>query len=385
MTNEELLREVEHSLIKLAPSPQLHFEVHLTEHCNLNCKQCTHYSPIAEEEFIDINSYTKDCIRLSELFDGEMSVINFLGGEPLLHPQVTEIMKITRELFPIGKLQLVTNGLLLPSMSEDFWEACKMYDVVIAPTYYRLKIDYADLNKTANSKGVKIIPSVSEHYANAQFKLPIGLFDEDPRSNFFYCKPQCPNLKNGKMYPCPIAAHFPLLKKYFNLDMPLSKKNGIDIYSVKTGDELLEKLARPIPFCQYCDIEYFHHMRNDWGISKKDRYEWLAFGFTEEDIQYLKTKKPVVYVFGAGEWGCRAVTLLQNEGIVVKNVLATRKKEGIDNILGVPIVMLNELEEVESNSICLVALSNATHKREVYPLLSQVDFEDVIPIYLSRK
>lgn len=111
------------------------------------------------------------------------------------------------------------------------------------------------------------------------------------------------------------------------------------------------------------------------------RYEWLAFGFTEDDIQYLKSKKPVVYVFGASGLGYQTVALLQKEGIEIKSVLATRQKKGVDNILGAPIVTLDELREVEPNSICLVALSDTFNKMEVYPLLSPIGFGNVVPVY----
>ena len=36
------------------PRNKLKFEVHLAEHCNLNCKSCFHYSSIAKEEYLDI-------------------------------------------------------------------------------------------------------------------------------------------------------------------------------------------------------------------------------------------------------------------------------------------------------------------------------------------
>ena len=68
-----------------------------------------------EEWYIDINNYKKDCDRLSQLFDGKMSRINLLGGEPLSHSQIMKLMRITREAFLIGKIVLVTNGLLLPT------------------------------------------------------------------------------------------------------------------------------------------------------------------------------------------------------------------------------------------------------------------------------
>ena len=123
MTNEELLKKIEQGITNLTPQCQLKFEVHIVEHCNLNCKQCAHFSPLAEKSYLPVERYERDCRRLSELFRGEMSSILLLGGEPLLHPQITEIMRVTREAFPVGRIRIVTNGILLPKMAEDFWKA----------------------------------------------------------------------------------------------------------------------------------------------------------------------------------------------------------------------------------------------------------------------
>lgn len=383
MTNEELWMKIECGFTNLTPYRELIGGVQIVEHCNLNCKQCNHLSPLAEEEYLDINSYQRDCNRLSELFDGKMSRMSLTGGEPLLHPQVTEFMRITREAFPIGRIMLMTNGLLLPTMPEGFWEACKTYDVIIEPTCYPVKFDYVGLRKLVNSKGIKYTPFNFEHTTQGK-SYPIrsrARYFDISTSNFLNCKvAHCGlSLRNGKLYPCGAVANAPHLKKYFNLDMQISEKNGVDIYSVKSGDELLEKLARPIPFCQYCDVTD-NVITCDWGISQKDRYEWLVFEFTEDDMQYLKSNKTVVYVFGAGKWGVQTVNLLKDQGIMIKSVLATRKKQGADNILGVPIVTLDELTQVEPNSICLVTLRTPNSKSEVYPLLSQIGFGDVVPV-----
>lgn len=386
MTNEKLWMKIERGLRNMIPNCLLNFDVHVVEHCNLNCKQCNHFSPLAEEEYLDINSYKKDCSWLSKLFNGEVSAIYLLGGEPLLHPQIIEIIRVTREAFPIGQIMLVTNGLLLPAMPEDFWKACKKYDIIISYTCYPVKFDYAGLKEIADSKGVKYTPYDIEHSIQRK-TFPIcstrsGNNAVGTRSNFLGCTfaTRCTTLKNGKMYPCQIAAHALHLKKYFNLDIHLSEKDCIDIYSVNSGDELLEKIARPIPFCRYCDVTD-ECISSDWGISRKDRYEWLAFGFTEDDFQYLKSKTPVVYVFGAGKRGQQSIYLLKNEGVAIKSLLVTRKNKASNNILDVPIVTIDELKEVEPNSICLVALETPEVKSEVYPLLSQIGFGDVVPVY----
>jgi ABC-2 type transport system ATP-binding protein len=57
-------------LIKNKKRPSLRFDVHLADHCNLNCKGCYHFSPLAPEKFLDIEQYERDCTRLNELSMG---------------------------------------------------------------------------------------------------------------------------------------------------------------------------------------------------------------------------------------------------------------------------------------------------------------------------
>lgn len=389
MTNEELLKKIERGIVNLTPQCQLKFEVHIVEHCNLNCKQCAHFAPLAEKSCLPVERYERDCRRLSELFGGEMSSIQLMGGEPLLHPQITEIMRITRDAFPVGRIRIVTNGTLLPKMAEDFWEACRECNVEISPSYYPIEFDYDAWGEIVESKQIKYTPfsllGLSKKLWGKVFPIcpkrggTYGL----SRSNFLRCQDanHCVTLRDGRMYPCDIAAHAFHLKKYFDLDIQLSDRDSVDIYSVGSGAELLEALAKPIPFCQYCDVvEGDKLITCDWGVSRRERYEWLAFEFTEDDIAYLKERKPVLYVFGAGTWGHRAVMELRRRDILVRAVLVTNHTAGQPDVFGVPILSLEELGTPNSDSICLVALALRDAKEEVYPVLSQVGFRDVIPI-----
>ena len=391
MTNEDLWRRIKRSIGNLTPQCQLHFDVHIVEHCNLNCALCGHFSPLAEESYLDPASYERDCKRLSELFDGEMASILLLGGEPLLHPQIVEFMRITREAFPVGRIRIVTNGILLPKMTEKFWDACKEYNVEISPSYYPIKFDYDGWGQIAESKGVKYTPFSLPNQTQSKKSwgkvFPIctkrgGTYGLS-RSNFLRCQDanHCVTLRDGRMYPCDIAAHAFHLKKYFDLDIQLSDRDSVDIYSVGSGSELLEALARPIPFCQYCDVvDAGKLLTCDWGVSRKDRYEWLAFEFTKDDIAYLKEKQPTIYVFGAGTWGNRTVMRLKNHGIPVEAVLVTARTDGRTDVLGVPVLALEDVGNVDPDSICLVALASPSAKEEVYPVLSQMGFKDVIPV-----
>ena len=53
-----------------------------------------------------------------------------------------------------------------------------------------------------------------------------------------------------------------------------------------------------------------------------------------------------------------------------------------DNILDVAVVTLDELGEVDPDSICLITLRSSNNKTEIYPLLFKVGFGDVIPVVL---
>jgi len=71
--------------LDLFRKPELRYvELHLTDHCNLNCKGCGHYCPLAPPQYADLQQYHSDMRRLRQLFRN-VRTIRLMGGEPLLH------------------------------------------------------------------------------------------------------------------------------------------------------------------------------------------------------------------------------------------------------------------------------------------------------------
>lgn len=91
-----ILRKDNHNETKIT---KIQYEVHLADHCNLNCQMCDHFSPLANENFLSPDHYASDVERLSELFDHDANYIRLLGGEPLLHPQVVRFLKFQGSIF----------------------------------------------------------------------------------------------------------------------------------------------------------------------------------------------------------------------------------------------------------------------------------------------
>lgn len=261
----------------------LNAEVQLAEHCNLNCAYCTHFSPLAEPELLDLASFTRDMQRLSELFYGEMRFIKLMGGEPLLHPDVASFVRVVRSAFPVGDILIVTNGLLLPKMPEAFWLACRDCRAIVTPTYYPVDfIDYAAGAALAAQYGVEYVEydaycggSGGEKTMYKQIIDTAGR--QDPRNSFIACSEanNCLMLRSGRMYTCPIAATAHHFSKRFGVELHESPMDSIDIYTARSGREILEFLARPIPFCRYCDMRSpargFPWKRSDKAISEWTR------------------------------------------------------------------------------------------------------------------
>lgn len=276
---EDLFESIKNKLKQ--PREKLQFNIHIAEHCNLNCRGCYHFSSIAEEEYLKIEEFERDMQRLGELFQGELEEVFLMGGEPLLHPEIEKFFEITRKYFPIGKIKLFTNGILLGNMTDKFWETLNKTKTEIWVTQYPINLDWENIEKTALSKGSKIHSFSGEINGEPVRTLghqPLDITGErDYITNFDGCyrANYCTLLEHGKMYTCFVSAASRHFNRFFDMDLKVAKEDYVDIYEVKSGRELLEALTRPTPFCRYCnrdDVDIFG--RIPWEQTKKKIEEW---------------------------------------------------------------------------------------------------------------
>lgn len=258
---------------------KIRFQVELAGHCNLKCRGCTHFSPLVEQEFLSVEEFKRDIQRLGDLFDHECETINLMGGEPLLHPEIRHFMGIARENFMRGRIAIYTNGILLPQMKEDFWQACHDYDVQIRLTRYPIKLDVDKIKALTMKFSVDFQwnqTTETQTRDDSWLINPLSLEGtSDARRNFLYCfKPTaCIELRHGKLFICDIAAHVQRFNKQFGENIPVAEEDYVDIYHEKDKEAILNKLRRAIPICRYCDREHWHHV--PWGISKREMSEWV--------------------------------------------------------------------------------------------------------------
>jgi len=257
--------------------PILH--IHLADHCNLNCRGCDNFSPLSPEVFADVNVVERDCARIAELSNGKVNEIQLLGGEPLLHPQVTTFFEIVRKYFPTTPIKMITNGLLLRKQPELFWEACKKNNIEIVVTKYPVKIDHDAIEQHVLRQGVtfSFYGSTREVPKTMQCS-PLDLTGkQNARDSFLRCNSanRCISLDNGRIYTCSLIPYVKYFNAHFKQDLKVTEKDYIDIYKAKNIEEILEFIAKPMPFCRYCNRK---GMIWDigFGISKKDMSEWTG-------------------------------------------------------------------------------------------------------------
>jgi hypothetical protein len=202
---------------------------------------------------------------------GIIPEIHILGGEPLLHPKLIELVVIARLYFPYAKLKIVTNGILILKQKDDFFECCQQNNVDIVISHYPIPLDIKSIRKKIKNYKIKL-----RYYRGVLpwFKMELDLTGGyNVEQNFRKCVAalQCVELRDGKIATCQYILKMGYFKDYFQKDLEVHETDFIDIYKARDIDEILEFISKPVPFCRYCTLKY---LPVKWGPSKKDISEW---------------------------------------------------------------------------------------------------------------
>jgi MoaA/NifB/PqqE/SkfB family radical SAM enzyme len=255
----------------------LRFDIHLADHCNLKCKSCLHFSPLAQSVFQDITVLERDCKRLAELTGGHIADICVLGGEPLLHPNISGCLDIARKYFPSDRIYIVTNGILLLKQPEEFWQNCVKNNIGIEVSLYPVHLDLGKIKETAERHGVKTgfrgDPKVQRRMWTRQALDLEGKQNIEKSHRICELANFCIQLIDGKLYQCETTAFVKYFNEYFHKNLEITKEDYVDIYQAKSLDEILEFLCKPTPFCRYCKTSEVDYV--DWEYSKKEMEEWV--------------------------------------------------------------------------------------------------------------
>lgn len=250
-----------------------YLEFHLTDHCNLNCKGCGHFAPLSEELFADLSNYKNDLNILKNLF-ANVETIVLMGGEPLLHPQLDDFLYATRAYFPKSNIKIYTNGLLLPRMSNSFWNACRACYASIEITIYPpVKKNELALMNLVKKNGLKVLThtiTMFHAFFNKKGDNCVNMTFEKCHERWYN-----PMLRDGKIYVC----HKPATLKYFNdtFNLKIPTDGFVNIYDHPLdGWKIKEKLDIAPGACAFCMLGSTNIPVFPWAPSNKALNDWDA-------------------------------------------------------------------------------------------------------------
>lgn len=259
----------------------VHLETHILDDCNLNCKSCNHFSPFAERgKKASAEQLKKDLGRIKELFSG-IGRFFLLGGEPLLDEKLTgQFLQISRQELPDTEIRLLTNGLLIPAMSDDFWDLVRENHIIIHISAYppTMKI-LNQIQDILNMQKVEwLVFRVVESFCKHWTEYP---FEDENVSNAICYSAGCHYLRNGKLAKCPDSVLIRMLDDAHKTS--LYKHDEINIYSENNAWEIQRRLIGPCQLCKYCTLDRMELI--PWEtVGKAPRKEdWIV----EHHYEYL--------------------------------------------------------------------------------------------------
>ncbi len=232
----------------------------VSQRCTLKCKLCCEKVPYIQNGiFVSPEVIIQDCTRIAQCSEF-LDYIELIGGEPLLHPQISDILEGLLKIPNVGYIKMFTNGTVSPS--PKVLEVLKNPRIVITFSNYLRQVneyqraailktkELFDLNHIAY---YLIVGDAWSDYGDfTKRNLPREELEEKCPSCFIH---NCHRLFQGKLYQCPI--HYAFLQ---TMRDGKDDEDVIDIYAY-TDEELAYKLdeveaRKTFDACDYCLLPF---------------------------------------------------------------------------------------------------------------------------------
>ncbi len=227
-------------------------DIVLTTKCSLRCKECANLMQYYEKPYnISLNSVLKGVEEFLKYFD-EIGRLTIIGGESFLSPDLGEVILYIKKFSKINRIQVFTNGTIVPSTELLHILADKKVEIIISD-YGTVSKRKHELVEACKNAGVRsYLKSEDLHWGY------VGDMHRRLRNNnelskqFKKCNNHCRTILNGKLFYCPRAAH--------GMDLGIIDTPNTD-YIDLINDRSINKnkilnlvySTRPFRACDYCN------------------------------------------------------------------------------------------------------------------------------------
>lgn len=262
-------------------------EVNLTHHCNLACRGCSHLSPVLPRSYVDPSALVSSLNTLALHYRAEH--LRLLGGEPLLHPELLNLLRMVRQTGISERIRIVTNGVLLNRMADTFWEMIDELHVSVYPGHRPTTLESQGWQDRAQANDVEITVKYFDRFRESYSET--GTADRGlTRRIYSTCQIahqwRCHTVEGGVFYKCPQS---PLLSQLLRGNGAVADGVSLD-HRADLRELLIAYLESPDPLraCQHClgsVGRLFPHSevnRRDWRRIQSESSERMV------DYEYLQ-------------------------------------------------------------------------------------------------
>lgn len=228
-------------------------ELAVADHCNLACRGCSHLAPSLPRWFADVDAVRRDLTTLATAYHATALVL--LGGEPLLHPRLLDLIAAVQASGVCDAIAVATNGVLLWRMPEAFWRAVDAVEVSAYPGAEMPAERMLHCSTQAQRHGTHL---AVKYYARFREQVaPLGTADRRLVERIYdTCEAahiaRIHWVADGRFYKCPQAYALP---KGLDGDGASAAADGVPISdSPDLAERLLAYLQSPEPLraCGRC-------------------------------------------------------------------------------------------------------------------------------------
>lgn len=202
-------------------------ELHVTHACNLTCESCSHYSDHGHKGMLDLATVD----QWLGWWSGRLrpDFFNLLGGEPTLHPKLTDLVRLARRHWPASGLRLITNGFFLhrhPALPDALRET----DTLLAVSLHHGSSEYLEKFQAVDhlvrdwelTRGVRLEFRDSNGRWTRRYRgwgqAMAPYEDGQPRQSWTICPAKyCVQLHLGKLWKCAPLAYLGMQHERFRL------------------------------------------------------------------------------------------------------------------------------------------------------------------------
>jgi len=226
----------------------------VTTRCTLYCDKCTmHLSDLRKHEDMPTDELLGDIQALLSCVD-HIYDFCFGGGEPFLHPDLDQAIRICAESGKIGNIKILTNGTVIPGAKvlAALRDAKARVNISNYRPLFQSDVERLKAVLAENEIAYNVYPAARDYWVDTS-GLSFGALKEgSPTWRFTYCFLQLYNTYiDGLLHLCPQSAVLT-----YDGRLPACEEDYINMRAISPAafQEKYRRLNKraSLPACSYC-------------------------------------------------------------------------------------------------------------------------------------